>query len=160
MLSIYCDNYPETTIFNGKSLILGGSHEASLNEKGKEGDLSAIIMDNLPLWVNIHRTPSKEIALMNDFEAKIEKIANISSQENVTNIAGVPSWMLVLFKRILKKTGAKHIHEVWPNLELYMHGGVSFSPYREQFEKHIAKLLLSLGYLRQEREDVVLCKLP
>ena len=135
MLSIYCDNYPETTIFNGKSLILGGSHEASLNEKGKEGDLSAIIMDNLPLWVNIHRTPSKDIALMNDFEAKIEKIANISSQENVTNIAGVPSWMLVLFKRILEKTGAKHIHEVWPNLELYMHGGVSFSPYRQQFEK-------------------------
>ena len=80
MLSIYCDNYPETTIFNGKSLILGGSHEASLNENGKEGDLSAIIMDNLPFWVNIHRTPSKDIALMNDFEAKIEKIANISSQ--------------------------------------------------------------------------------
>ena len=135
MLSIYCDNYPETTIFNGKSLILGGSHEASLNEKAKEGDLSAIIMDNLPLWVNIHRTPSKDIALMNDFEAKIEKIANISSQENVTNIAGVPSWMLVLFKRILEITGAKHIHEVWPNLELYMHGGVSFSPYRKQFEE-------------------------
>ena len=135
MLSIYCDNYPETTIFNGKSLILGGSHEASLNKDGKEGDLSAIIMDNLPLWVNIHRTPSKDIALMNDFEAKIEKIANISSQENVTNIAGVPSWMLVLFKRILEKKSAKHIHEVWPNLELYMHGGVSFSPYRKQFEE-------------------------
>ena len=92
-------------------------------------------MDNLPLWVNIHRTPSKDIALMNDFEAKIEKIANVSSQENVTNIAGVPSWMLVLFKRILEKIGAKHMHEVWPNLELYMHGGVSFSPYRKQFEK-------------------------
>lgn len=135
MLSIYCDNHPETTVFNGKSLILGGSHEASLNEEGKEGDLSAIIMDNLPLWVNIHRTPSKDIALMNDFEAKIEKIANISSQENVTNIAGVPSWMLVLFKHILKKTGAKHMHEVWPNLELYMHGGVSFTPYRELFEQ-------------------------
>ena len=100
MLSIYCNNYPETTIFNGKSLILGGSHEVSLNESGKEGDLSAIILDNLPLWVNIHRTPSKDIALMNDFEAKIEKIANTSSKENVTNIAGVPSWMLVLFKRI------------------------------------------------------------
>lgn len=139
MLSIYCDNYPETTIFNGKSLILGGSHEASLNENGKEGDLSAIIMDNLPLWVNIHRTPSKDIALMNDFEAKIEKTANISSQENVTNIAGVPSWMLVLFKRILEKTGAKHLHEVWPNLELYMHGGVSFSPYRKQFEELLPK---------------------
>lgn len=139
MLSIYCDNYPETTIFNGKSLILGGSHEASLNENGKEGDLSAIIMDNLPLWVNIHRTPSKDIALMNDFEAKIEKTANISSQENVTNIAGVPSWMLVLFKRILEKTGAKHMHEVWPNLELYMHGGVSFSPYRKQFEELLPK---------------------
>ena len=134
MLSIYCNCYPETTIFNGKSLILGGSHEASLNENGKEGDLSAIIMDNLPLWVNIHRTPSKDIALMNDFEAKIEKIANISSKENVTNIAGVPSWMLVLFKRILQKSGAKHMHEIWPNLELYMHGGVSFSPYRKQFE--------------------------
>lgn len=139
MLSIYCDNYPETTIFNGKSLILGGSHEASLNENGKEGDLSAIIMDNLPLWVNIHRTPSKDIALMNDFEAKIEKIAKISSQENVTNIAGVPSWMLVLFKRILKKTSAMNMHEVWPNLELYMHGGVSFSPYRQQFEELLPK---------------------
>lgn len=135
MLSIYCDKHPETTIFNGKSLILGGSHEASLNTHNKEGDLSAIIMDNLPLWVNIHRTPSKDIALMNDFEAKIEKIAHISSQENVSNIAGVPSWMLVLFKRILEKTGAKHMHEVWPNLELYMHGGVSFSPYRAQFEQ-------------------------
>ena len=135
MLSIYCDNYPETTIFNGKSLILGGSHEASLNDNAKEGDLSAIIMDNLPLWVNIHRTPSKDIALMNDFEAKIEKIANISSQENVTNIAGVPSWMLVLFKRILEITSANHIHEIWPNLELYMHGGVSFSPYRKKFEE-------------------------
>ena len=135
MLSIYCDNYPETTIFNGKSLILGGTHEASLNENAKEGDLSAIIMDNLPLWVNIHRTPSKDIAIMNDFEAKIEKIAKISSKENVTNIAGVPSWMLVLFKRILEITGAKHIHEIWPNLELYMHGGVSFSHYRKQFEE-------------------------
>ena len=72
---------------------------------------------------------------MNDFEEKIEKIANISSQENVTNIAGVPSWMLVLFKRILEKTGAKHIQQVWPNLELYMHGGVSFTPYRKQFEE-------------------------
>ena len=139
MLSIYCENYPETTIFNGKSLILGGSHEASLNKNGKEGDLSAIIMDNLPLWVNIHRTPSKDIALMNDFEEKIEKIANISSQENVTNIAGVPSWMLVLFKRIIEKTGAKNMHEVWPNLELYMHGGVSFSPYRKQFEELLPK---------------------
>ncbi len=135
MLSMYCDNFPDTTIFNGKSLILGGSHEPSLNETYKEGDLSAIIMDNLPLWVNIHRTPSREIALLNDFEHKIEQIAQISSQENVTNIAGVPSWMLVLFKRILERTGARHMHEVWPNLELYMHGGVSFSPYRKQFEE-------------------------
>ena len=92
-------------------------------------------MDNLPLWVNIHRTPSRDIALLNDFEHKIEQIAKISSQENVTNIAGVPSWMLVLFKRILEQTGARHLHEVWPNLELYMHGGVSFSPYRKQFEE-------------------------
>jgi hypothetical protein len=135
MLSIYCENYPDNTIFNGKSLILGGSHEPSLSEDAKDGDLSAIIMDNLPFWVNIHRTPNKDIALLNDFEEKIEQMAEISSKENVTNIAGVPSWMLVLFKKILEKTGAKHIHEVWPNLELYMHGGVSFTPYREQFDK-------------------------
>lgn len=139
MLSIYCDLFPDTKIFNGKSLILGGSHEPSLNEEGKDGDLSAIIVDNLPLWVNIHRTPSKDITLMNDFEEKIEKMATISSQENVTNIAGVPSWMLVLFQRILEKTGAQNIHEVWPNLELYMHGGVSFAPYQEQFDKLLPK---------------------
>ena len=86
--------------------------------------------------MNIHRTPSRDIALLNDFEHKIEQIAKISAvKKNVTNIAGVPSWMLVLFKRILEQTGARHLHEVWPNLELYMHGGVSFSPYRKQFEE-------------------------
>lgn len=139
MLSIYCDLFPDTKIFNGKSLILGGSHEPSLSDEIKDGDLSAIIVDNLPLWVNIHRTPSKDITLMNDFEVKIEKMASISSKENVTNISGVPSWMLILFQRILDKTGAKHIHEVWPNLELYMHGGVSFKPYKEQFDSLLPK---------------------
>jgi hypothetical protein len=134
MLTIYCDNFPETQVFNGKSVIMGGSHEPSLSEQKKEGDLSAIIVENLPFWVNVHQTPNKEIRLMNDFEKKIDQMAVITSQEDVTNISGVPSWMIVLFHKILEKTGADNISEVWPNLELYMHGGVKFTPYKSQFD--------------------------
>jgi len=137
MLSIYCNNYPETQVFNGKSVIMGGSHEPSLNHQKKDGDLSAIIVENLPFWVNLHQTPNKDIRLMNDFEKKIEKMANITSKENVTNISGVPSWILVLLYKILEITGANNINEVWPYLELYMHGGVHFTPYKSQFEKLI-----------------------
>ena len=137
MLSIYCNNYQDTQVFNGKSVIMGGSHEPSLSTQKKDGDLSAIIVENLPFWVNFHQTPNKEIRLMNDFEKKIDQMANITSQEDVTNISGVPSWMLVLFHKILEKTDAKHINEVWPNLELYIHGGVNFTPYKSQFDKLI-----------------------
>lgn len=137
MLSLYCFNYPETQVFNGKSVIMGGSHEPSLSTHKKDGDLSAIIVDNLPFWVNIHQTPNKDIRLMNDFEKKIEQMAMITSEEDVRTISGVPSWMLVLFKKILDVKGVNNISEVWPNLELYMHGGVSFMPYKNQFERLI-----------------------
>ena len=113
---------------------MSGSQE--IYQKGYTyfGDLSAIIVENLPFWVNVHQTPNKEIRLMNDFEKKIDQMAVITSQEDVTNISGVPSWMLVLFHKILEKTGADNISEVWPNLELYMHGGVKFTPYKNQFD--------------------------
>ncbi|MEE3037527.1 MAG: GH3 auxin-responsive promoter family protein [Bacteroidota bacterium] len=139
MLSMYCNNFPETQVFNGKSVIMGGSHEPSLSMQKKDGDLSAIIVENLPFWVNIHQTPSKDIQLMSDFEKKIDQMATITSKEDVTNVSGVPSWMLVLFRKILEKTKAKHINEVWPNLELYIHGGVSFTPYKSQFDKLLPK---------------------
>ena len=135
MLSIYCDNYPNTTVFNGKSLILGGSHENSLNNNLKTGDLSAIIMENLPMWVTIHQTPSKKVALLNNFEKKVKEMARVSSKENVTNIAGVPSWILVLLKYILKENNESNLKNIWPNLELYMHGGVNFDPYKKEFKK-------------------------
>ena len=139
MLSIYCYNYPETQVFNGKSIIMGGSHEPSLSSNKKDGDLSAIIVDNLPLWVNIHQTPNKDIRLMNNFEKKIQQMAMITAKEDVRTISGVPSWMLVLLQKILELKRVENISQVWPNLELYMHGGVSFSAYKNQFEKLIPK---------------------
>lgn len=139
MLSLYCYNYPNTQVFNGKSVIMGGSHETSLSTHKKDGDLSAIIVDNLPFWVNVHQTPNKDIRLMNDFEKKIKEMTRITSQEDVRTISGVPSWMLVFFNQILDYTGASTISEVWPNLELYMHGGVNFMPYKNQFEQLVPK---------------------
>jgi hypothetical protein len=144
MLALYCENYPKTTIFNGKSVIMGGSHEPSLSQSVKDGDLSAIIVENLPFWVNIHQTPNKEIRLMNNFEEKIKRMAVITAKEDVTNISGVPSWILVLFEEILKNTGAKNIQEVWPNMQLYMHGGINFTPYKEQYKKQFPN---SINYL-------------
>lgn len=125
-------------IFDGKSIAMGGSHqviEVSNESYYYEGDLSAIIIQNLPLWVELLRTPALSIALMNEWENKIEKMARATIPHNVTNISGVPSWTLLLFKRILKITGRDSILEVWPNFELFIHGGVNFKPYREQFRK-------------------------
>ncbi|MFN4122337.1 MAG: GH3 auxin-responsive promoter family protein [Flavobacteriales bacterium] len=138
MLSIYCNNYPETKIFSGKSLTLGGSHQANmLNADSYFGDLSAIIMQNLPIWAEIIRTPDLSIALMGEWEEKLERIAHTTIEEDVTNLAGVPSWMLILLQRVLKISGVSSIHEIWPNLELFMHGGVNFAPYREQYKQII-----------------------
>jgi hypothetical protein len=138
ILALYATNYPETALFKGKGLTLGGSHQINkISNESFYGDLSAILIENLPFWTYFIRTPSQEIALMSEWEEKLEKIADATIKENVTNIAGVPSWMLVLIRYILNKTGKQNLLEVWPNLELFTHGGVSFEPYREQFKKLI-----------------------
>ncbi len=138
VLAIYYKNFPETRLLSGKSLTLGGSHRVnSMNSNSYYGDLSAIMIENLPFWTDFHRTPPTEIALIEQFEKKIEEIAKTTIHENVTSFAGVPSWNLVLMKYILSYTGKSNLLEVWPNLELFIHGGIAFEPYREQFKKII-----------------------
>ncbi len=136
LIALYYENLPNRKLYNGKHLIIGGS--AEINEFGNEsysGDLSAILVTNLPWWAEIRRTPSKEIALMADWEGKLKLLAENTIHEDVYIIVGVPSWTLVLTKKILEITGKSNLHEVWPNLELFMHGGVSFEPYRKEFER-------------------------
>lgn len=135
LLSLFCNNNPESKIFSGMSLRLGGS--TFVNDHKNQsfyGDVSAIIIENLPFWVEMRSTPNNKISLMNEWESKIEAIATTTIQEDVSSLVGVPSWMLILARKVLEKTGASNLQEVWPNLELYMHGGVNFSPYRKQFE--------------------------
>jgi hypothetical protein len=138
VLAIYTNNYPDSKIFKGKGLTLGGSHKIdNFTNQSYYGDLSAILIENLPFWTEFIRTPSQQVALMDKWEEKLEKITHETILENVTSIAGVPSWNLVMINYILDYTGKKNLLEVWPNLELFIHGGVSFTPYREQFEKLI-----------------------
>jgi hypothetical protein len=138
MLAIYCNNRPDAKMFTGKSLVLGGSHQINqLSPDSFYGDLSAVIIKNLPFWAEMLRTPDMSIALMDNYEEKIEKMAHATLAENVTNIAGVPTWTIVLAKRVLEITGKSNLMEVWPNLELYVHGAVNFEPYREQFKRLI-----------------------
>jgi hypothetical protein len=140
LLCIYFHNNPDSKLFDGKLLTLGGSHHANaLNNESFYGDLSAILIQNLPFWIQLFRTPDRSIALMDEWEAKIEKMAIQTMNEDVTNLAGVPSWMLVLLKRVLEISGKKSLNEVWPNLELFVHGAVNFSPYKEQFRLLIPK---------------------
>ena len=125
-VAIYLGQNPESRFFSGKGLILGGSHSPNLNSNHSlVGDLSAILIQNVHPLVNHIRVPSKEIALMSEFEPKMEAIANSTLHTNVTNLSGVPSWMLVLIKHILEKTGKQSLEEVWPNLEVFFHGGVA-----------------------------------
>lgn len=137
MVTLWCYNHADTQLFTGKNLALGGSYkEDHFGEYNSfHGDVSAIIIQNLPMWADFFRAPELSIALMDEWESKLEKIADSMMHENVTSIAGVPSWMLVLLRRILEKRKLQSIHEVWPNLEVYFHGGVSFTPYREQFRE-------------------------
>lgn len=138
VLAIYCRNHPETQIFDGKGLIMGGSHKVSeLNKKAYHGDLSAVLLQNAPFYSNMHRIPKLSLALLDNWEEKLDKIAHATYRENVTNLSGVPSWNLILLKRIVEITGRNNIMEVWPNLELFIHGGVNFAPYKSQFEKII-----------------------
>ncbi len=138
IIALYTKINPTSKIFTGKSLVLGGSHEInSIDNKSYYGDLSAVIIENLPFWAKFLKANSQETSLMKDWDKKIEKMAEEAINTNVTNMAGVPSWSLLLLKHILKKTGKQNIKELWPNFELFIHGGVSFEPYREQFESII-----------------------
>jgi len=138
VLTTYYENFPSSDLLTGKALVIGGSHQLSkIDDDIQFGDLSAILMQNSPFWGQWLRTPELSIALLDEWENKIEKLAQKTAEENVTSIAGVPTWTLLLLKRILEIKGKETIKEVWPNLELYINGGVSFVPYREQFEKII-----------------------
>jgi hypothetical protein len=138
VLTNYYENFPDSDLLTGKSLVVGGSHQVNaLNDAVQYGDLSAVLMQNTPFWGNWIRTPELRIALIDEWESKIEKLAQNTINENVTSLAGVPTWTIVLIKRILELSGKKNLKEVWPNLELYIHGGVSFTPYREQIQRLI-----------------------
>jgi hypothetical protein len=138
IVSLYYMYNPDSDMLTGKGLLIGGSHSISdLHEEAHYGDLSAVLMQNTPFWGNLIRTPDLSIALMDEWESKIEKLAETTINENVTSVSGVPTWTLILFQRILELSGKKTIKEVWPSLEMYFHGGVSFHPYKEQFKKLI-----------------------
>jgi len=140
VITIYYNQYPESDLLTGKALVIGGSHQINaINDEAHYGDLSAILLQNTPIWANWIRTPELSIALMDEWENKIEQLAQSTIAENVTSISGVPTWTIVLIKRILAITGKETLKEVWPNLELYLHGGVSFVPYKEQFNQLIGK---------------------
>ncbi|MEK7227016.1 MAG: GH3 auxin-responsive promoter family protein [Bacteroidota bacterium] len=140
VLSLYYQYNPDSELLTGKGLVIGGSHNINpVNNEARYGDLSAVLMQNSPFWAHWLRTPDLNIALMDEWESKIEKLASTTIKENVTSVSGVPTWTLVLFKRILELTGKKTMSEVWPSLELFMHGGVSFTPYKEHFQKLIGK---------------------
>lgn len=138
VFAMYLRQFPQSNFMSGKCLVIGGSHQINqLSADSFYGDLSAVMLQNLPLYGHMVRTPDLSIALMAEWEEKIEKMARTTIQENVTYIAGVPTWTIVLIKRILEISGAKNLLDVWPNLEVYVHGGVSFKPYRRQFEEYI-----------------------
>ena len=139
MLCLYINNNEETQLFTGKGLRLGGSSEIYKDNSSYFGDLSAIITENLPFWADYSSSPSQEVALMAEWETKMEAIIDETIHEDITSLVGVPSWMLVLLNRVLERTGKNNILEVWPNLEVYFHGGVNFNPYREQYKKLIPK---------------------
>lgn len=142
LISIYVNNFPDTKLFDGKGLAVGGSHqinEYDSSDSSSYGDVSAVIMQNLPPWAQFIRTPSLETALMSNWEEKIEKMAVETARVNVTNISGVPTWTALLIQRIVELEKKKNILEIWPNLEVFFHGAVSFKPYRNLFERLIPK---------------------
>ncbi|MFK7907327.1 MAG: GH3 auxin-responsive promoter family protein, partial [Chitinophagales bacterium] len=139
-MTLYCHQHPKTQVYTGKAIIMGGSHSISeLNEQSKYGDLSAVLMQNMPYFAKFLNEPKLSIALQDNWEHKLEQIAQSTVHQNITHLAGVPTWTILLIKRLLEITGKNHLLEVWPNFELYIHGGVSFTPYREQFAALIPK---------------------
>ncbi|MBD3864566.1 GH3 auxin-responsive promoter family protein [Olleya marilimosa] len=139
LLCMYLNNNEDSQLFTGKSLRLGGSKELYKENGTAFGDLSAILIDNMPFWAEFSSTPSSKVSLMSDWETKMAAIVNETINENVTSLAGVPSWMLVLLNNVLDKTDKTSLFDVWPNLEVYFHGGVSFNPYIEQYRNILPK---------------------
>lgn len=139
LLCLYLNNNEDSQLFTGKSLRLGGSKQLYEDNNTIFGDLSAILIDNMPFWAEFSSTPSNKTSLMSEWETKLLAIVNETKVENVTSFAGVPSWMLVLMNKVLEETGKTNLFEVWPNLEVYFHGGVSFDPYREQYKNILPK---------------------
>ena len=139
LLCMYLNNNPDANLFLGKSLRLGGSKEIYKENATVYGDLSAILIDNMPFWAEYSSTPNNEVSLMADWELKMQAIVDQTIQENVTSLAGVPSWMLVLLNNVLESTGKSNLFEIWPNLEVYFHGGVNFDPYIEQYNAILPK---------------------
>ncbi len=138
LIALYVDNHPDTRAFTGKGLSIGGSLAGNeFNPNSQIGDISAVVMKNLPPWAQAIRTPGLDLALLNTWEEKIERMAELTARQNVTSILGVPTWTLVLIERILQKTGATNILDVWPNFEVFCHGAVAFGPYREVFKNRI-----------------------
>lgn len=135
LLCLYLNNNENSQLFTGKSLRLGGSKEIYQDNGSFFGDLSAILIDNMPLWAEFSSTPSNKVSLMSEWESKLRAIIEETTQENVTSLAGVPSWMLVLLNNIIEDTGKDHLFQVWENLEVYFHGGVNFNPYKDQYKK-------------------------
>ncbi|MCE3278160.1 MAG: hypothetical protein K0S44_351 [Bacteroidetes bacterium] len=145
MIAIHCSLHPETQLFTGKNLALAGSlvTDHYNGYESQNGDLSAIVINNLPVWAEFFRAPDMSIALMDRWDEKLDKIAEATANENMVSLAGVPSWMLLIMKKVLERTGKSSIAEVWPNLEVYFHGGVNFTPYRDQFKDIFNKSDLS-----------------
>ncbi|MFL9838845.1 GH3 auxin-responsive promoter family protein [Flavobacterium sp. ST-75] len=139
LLCLYLNNNEDSQLFTGKSLRLGGSKQLYEDNNTFFGDLSAILIENMPMWAEFSSTPSNKVSLMSEWESKLSAIVKETTNENVTSFAGVPSWMLVLMNRILEETGKDNLHEIWPNVEVYFHGGVSFEPYRDQYKKILPK---------------------
>lgn len=143
VVAIYLRNNPGSRMFDGRSLILGGSHSPNYNVEGSlVGDLSAILIENINPIANLFRVPNKRTALLSDFELKRDRIAQECLHKNVTNISGVPSWMLSVLVRVMELSGKKHLEEVWPNLEVFFHGGIAFTPYRKQYEELITSPMM------------------
>lgn len=148
LLALYCHAVPNARLYEGKHLILGGSSALHPDGSGSyTGDLSAIIVRNLPFWVEARRTPGRDIALMEDWTKKVDAMAMATMKEDVRILAGVPSWMLVIGKRILELSEAQTLGEVWPELQMFWHGGVSFAPYRKSFEELIGETRTPVSYL-------------
>ena len=135
MLSLYYNNNPDSKLLNGKCLRLGGSQELYQSGNTYFGDLSAIIIDNLPLWAEFSSTPSQKTSLIPEWEHKLKAIIDETINQNVTSLAGIPSWMTVLLNKILEKSGKKSVFEIWPEIEVYFHGGINYNPYKNHFNQ-------------------------